>query len=291
MRIIHYGGQGETCVFLLGYFDAVHVGHRKLIARAKDLAKERGVSLAALTFTDAKRGEQVYVFSERVAILSSLGVDYVYAAPFDGAFKNTEGEAFLDTVRERCGVSAFVCGEDFRFGKGAVCGELYLKEYCKKHRIECEILPLVSIGGQKASASLAKRYLDEGDIISLNALLGDCYFIAGTVATEGRHVGRRIGFPTANLHPKAGKYPLCQGVYAVHVSLDGRTYRGIANFGPRPTFGDGRIVCETYIDGFSGDLYGRDLTVFFDFRIRGIMKFASAEALKNQLKNDLEKIR
>ena len=291
MRIVHYGDRAEACVFLLGYFDAVHVGHRKLIARAKALAEKFGVKVAALTFADGKRGDQVYVLSEREKILSSLGVDYLYVARFDGAFKNTGGEAFLETVADNCFVKAFVCGEDFRFGKNAVCGGLCLTEYCKKRGIAVEILPLVSVDGQKASATLAKKYLDEGDIKSLNAMLGDNYFISGKASTEGRHVGRNLGFPTANLHPLDGKYPLAQGVYAVRVKIGATDYRGIANFGPRPTFGDGRVVCETYIDGFSGDLYGKELTVRFDFRIRGVMKFSSAEELKKQLEKDLEKIR
>lgn len=291
MRIVHYGECGEPCVFLLGYFDAVHIGHRKLIERAKVLAERLGVKVAALTFSDAKNGEQVYVLAEREALLGRLGVDYLYVARFDAAFKNTEGESFLDTVTDKCSVKAFVCGEDFRFGKNAVCGALCLTEYCKKRAIMSEILPLVSVGGQKASATLAKKYLDEGNIAALNAMLGEPYFIMGTVATEGRHVGRSLGFPTANLHPAAGKYPLAQGVYAVRTEVNGKEFRGIANFGPRPTFGDGRVVCETYIDGFSGDLYGQELTVRFDFRIRGIMKFSSAEELKKQLEKDLEKIR
>ena len=291
MRIVRYGERGEDCVFLLGYFDAVHIGHRKLIARAKELAQSRGVSLAALTFTDAKRGAQVYVFSERVAILSSLGVDYVCAAPFDEEFKNTEGETFLDVVTRSCGVRAFVCGEDLSFGKGASCGKVCLAEYCQKRGIPAEIMPIVSIGGEKASASLAKKYLDKGDVSSLNALLGDRYFISGQVETEGRHVGRRLGFPTANLHPQEGKYPLRQGVYAVRAEVCGREYRGIANYGARPTFGDGRVVCETYLDGFSGDLYGKTLTVRFDRFLRPVMKFSSAEELRRQLERDLEKIR
>lgn len=291
MRVIGYGERGVPCVFLLGYFDAVHIGHRMLIERAKTLAAELGVKVAALTFTDAKRGAQVYVLQEREKILGELGVDYLYAAKFDGPFRDTDGETFLETVRTCCSVKAFVCGEDFRFGKGASCGVLCLTEYCRKHGIGAEVMPLISAGGEKVSASLAKKYLDEGNITALNQMLGGRYFISGTVGTEGRHVGRELGFPTANLHPLPDKYPLCRGVYAVRVPLGGKVWRGIANFGPRPTFGDGRVVCETYLDGFTGDLYGRELTVYFDFRIRGIMKFASAEELKEQLRKDLEKIR
>ncbi len=289
--MIGFGGRSSPCVFLLGYFDAVHIGHRALIARAKEIASELEIETGALTFTGGKKGAQVYVLKERERILSSLGVGFLYEADFESPFRDLSGEAFLETVADRCGVRAFVCGDDFRFGKGASCGADFLKRFCREREIEAEVLPLISFEGEKVSATLAKKYLDEGNIPKLNAVLGGKYFISGRVATEGRHVGRSLGFPTANLHPEPDKYPLSEGVYAVSVPLDGREYRGIANFGPRPTFGDGRVVCETYIDGYSGDLYGKELTVYFDFRIRDVRKFSSQEELRRQLQRDLEKIR
>ena len=289
--MIGFGGRSSPCVFLLGYFDAVHIGHRALIARAKEIASELEIETGALTFTGGKKGAQVYVLKERERILSSLGVGFLYEADFESPFRDLSGEAFLETVADRCGVRAFVCGDDFRFGKGASCGADFLKRFCRERGIEAEVLPLISFEGEKVSATLAEKYLDGGNIPKLNAVLGGRYVISGRVATEGRHVGRSLGFPTANLHPEPDKYPPSEGVYAVSVPLDGREYRGIANFGPRPTFGDGRVVCETYIDGYSGDLYGKELTVYFDFRIRDVRKFSSQEELRRQLQRDLEKIR
>lgn len=291
MRVIGFGEKCGPCVFLLGYFDAVHIGHRALIARAKALASPLGVAVGALTFTGGKRGAQVYVLKERERILSSLGVGFLYAARFDEPFKNMQGEEFLAAVAENCGVRAFVCGEDFRFGQGARCAAPELRAFCKEKGIAADIEPLVTFGGEKVSATLAKQYLAEGDIARLNGVLGERYFLTGRVESEGRHIGRTLGFPTANIHPAAEKYPLREGVYAVRTEIGGKKYRGIANYGPRPTFGDGRTVCETYIDGFSGDLYGEELTIYFDARIRGVMKFSSKEELTAQLEKDLEKIR
>ena len=104
-------------------------------------------------------------------------------------------------------------------------------------------------------------------------------------------MGRKIGFPTANIHVSGEKYPLKKGVYAVSARLDGKEYRGIANYGARPTFGDGRVVLEAYFDGYTGDLYGKEIAVYFDGFLREIKKFDSAEALSAQLTKDLEKIR
>ena len=293
MRIIDYDGGtfAEPCVLLLGYFDGVHIGHRTLIAAAKKLAARGGLAVGVTTFYDGKNGGQIYTFAERCRIFAELGIDFVYAAHFDGAFRATEGGAFLRHVCAALPVRAFVCGEDYTYGRGAACGAAELRAFAAENGLQAEVLPLVAVGGEKAAATRAKEYLGAGDMPALAALLGGSYFISGTVATEGRHVGRRLGFPTANLHVSPEKVPLRAGVYAVHAAIGGRAYRGIANYGARPTFGDARLVLESYFDGFEGDLYGRELTVFFDFYIRPVRKFESAEELAAQLSRDLERIR
>lgn len=294
MRIVRYGagGRGAPCVLLLGYFDGVHLGHRALIAAAKDIAlRLGGCDVGIMTFYDGKKGGQIYLFEERVWIFQSLGIDFVYAASFDEKFRSVSADDFLSqTVQDVC-VRAFVCGKDFTFGNGARGNSQTLKDFGKRNNISVFVEDLVEFGGEKAAATQAKRYLDEGNVAALGDLLGGKYFISGKVSTEGRHVGRKIGFPTANLHLSAEKYPLRCGVYAVHAELDEKEYRGIANFGPRPTFEDGRIVLEAYFDGYGGDLYGKDLRVYFDEYLRDIQKFDSAEQLCAQLNKDLEKIR
>ena len=138
--MIGFGGRSSPCVFLLGYFDAVHIGHRALIARAKEIASELEIETGALTFTGSKKGAQVYVLEERERILSSLGVGFLYEADFESPFRDLSGEAFLETVADRCGVRAFVCGEDFRFGEGASCGADFLKRFCRERGIEAEVV-------------------------------------------------------------------------------------------------------------------------------------------------------
>lgn len=293
IRVINYDSDkiSEPCVLLLGYFDGMHVGHRALLARAKAIAKEQGLLVGVMTFYDSKSGGQIYTFEERLYLFERLGADFVYAAHFDEAFRGTAGKDFLDHIVASLPVRAFVCGEDFTFGKGAECGSEVLKSFCGERNIHAEVLPLVKMHGEKAAATLAKQYLSEGNVERLAELLGDRYFIRGEVSTEGRHVGRKIGFPTANIHLRPEKFPLKSGVYAVTAELGGAEYRGIANYGARPTFGDGRIVLEVYLDGYAGDLYGREITVYFDSFIREIRKFGSAQELTEQLKKDLEKIR
>lgn len=294
LKIIDYNGAEHfenPCVLMLGYFDAMHVGHRALLHAARKLAAEENLKLGVMTFYDGKSGAQVYVFKERLSLYERLGADFVLAAHFDEAFRNTQKEDFLRRLFEKCNARALVCGEDFSFGKGAKGSVNDLKREAAVRGASVIVLPLVGIFKRRAAASLAKEYLAEGDIEKLNRLLVDRYFIEGLVSSEGRHVGTKIGFPTANIHLPPDKYPLKQGVYAVSVPLEGREYRGIANWGSRPTFDDGRVVFEVFADGYQGDLYGKEITVYFDRRIRDVKKFENAAALQAQLKQDLESIR
>lgn len=292
IRVIDYR-QGQfdgPCVLMLGYFDGMHVGHRALLSRAREIASGN-MPVGVMTFYDAKNGGQIYTFEERLYLFEKLGVDFVFAAHFDDAFRATEGQDFLSNTVAALHPCAFVCGEDFTFGRSASCGVGQLREFGTAHCIAVEVIPAVLLQGKKAAASFAKELLDGGKVALLAEVLGDRYFIRGTVATEGRHVGRTIGFPTANIHLSPDKYPLKAGVYAVTAEIGREAYRGIANYGGRPTFGDGQIVLEVYADGYSGDLYGKTITVYFDFFIREIKKFGGAEELSEQLKKDLEKIR
>ncbi len=293
MKIIPFGEKKyeNSCVLLLGYFDAMHIGHRKLIADAKQIAIREGIETGLMTFTGAKKGGQVFVFEERLRLYRETGIDFVYPAEFNSEFRNMSGEEFLRQVTDQMNVKEFVCGEDYRYGKNAESGIKELSEFCKEKSIALYAERLVEYGGEKAAASEAKRLLDEGNVEALEKLLGGKYFISGNVSTEGRRVGTRIGFPTANIHPQVGKYPLRQGVYAVWAEIDGKKYKGIANYGARPTFEDMRIVLEIYFVGYEGNLYGKELTVYFDYFLRENRKFSCAEELQAQLKKDLEKLK
>lgn len=294
LRIIDYNSDEkikEPCVIMLGYFDGMHIGHRALLHAALARAAKEHLKVVIMTFYEGKKGAQIYLFEERVKLFDKLGADYVLAARFDESFKSITKDEFINSIFNKFNVKALVCGEDFTFGKNA-CGNINdVKQSAFEHGASLIEMPLVGIYEHKAAASLAKEYLDSGDIKKLNKLLGDRYFISGKVSSEGRKVGTKLGFPTANLHISPEKYPLRQGVYAVGVELDKREYKGIANYGSRPTFNDGQVVFEVYIDGYDGDLYGKKITVYIDGRIRDIEKFASADELKIQLKKDLEKIR
>ncbi len=294
LKIIDYNSDekiNEPCVVMLGYFDGMHIGHRALLRAAKECAEKERLKVVVMTFYGGKKGAQIYIFEERVKLFKKLGVDYVLAARFDESFKSIDKNEFINSVFNKFNVKALVCGEDFTFGKNASGNVNDIKRSADERLISLMVMPSVDVYNRKAATSLAKEYLDSGDIKKLNKLLGDRYFICGKVGSEGRKVGTKLGFPTANLHVSPEKYPLKQGVYAVCVELDGKEYKGIANYGSRPTFCDEQVVFEVYMVDFDGDIYGREITVYINERIRDIKKFANTDELKVQLKNDLEKIK
>lgn len=269
------------CVMLLGGFDGLHVGHRQLLTRAKEFALPVGV----MTIVGGK-GLPLFTTEERETVFSSLGVDFAFELPFD-EIKELSPQAFVGLLKENFNAQAFVCGDDFRFGKNAEGTPETLKT-CGQVRVEVE--NLISVDGEKVSSKTVKTLLEIGDIKKANTLLGEQFFLIGEVEKD-RQVGRTLGFPTANVRYPSGKFSIKKGVYAGEAELDGVLYKGIINYGARPTFQNGEVWTETYFDGFDGNLYGKRLKIRFAKFLREIEKFESVEALKAQLARDIRSIR
>lgn len=269
-------------VILLGGFDGLHVGHRRLLARAKEYRLPVGV----MTIVGGKSGGSLFTLREREIIFESAGVDFAFELPFEEIREMSPAE-FVQALETQFEPTAFVCGEDFRFGKSALGTPETLRAQTKA---QVDVLPLMELGGEKVSSSTVKRLLGVGDLSGAIELLEEQFFLLGTVVS-GRKVGRTIGFPTANMAYPKEKFSIPLGVYETSVSVGGTDYKGITNFGAKPTFSDGQVCVETFIDGFSGDLYGREILVRFVRKIREIKKFESVEMLEKQLQMDLASIR
>ena len=267
---------------LLGGFDGLHIGHRQLLSRAK----ESGLPVGLMTIVGGKSDDNLFTFAERERIFKNSGADFVFELPFD-EIKNMTAEEFLGVLEAEFNPRLFVCGEDFRFGKGAAGSPETIKQ---STRVRVEVLSLVEKEGKKVSSRAIKTLLKNGQIEKANTLLGEEFFLIGEVVKD-RQIGRTMGFPTANIFYPKGKFPLPFGVYETQMTVGDKTYKGITNYGARPTFTDETVVTETYLDGFDGDLYGEALTIRFVRRLRDIQKFSSSEELKNQLQKDLTEVR
>lgn len=266
---------------MLGGFDGLHFGHKKLLSVAKSFSLPVGI----MTITGGKAEENIFTVEERRQIFSKADIDFVLELPF-AEIKDLTPDAFSTMLVKEFASKRFVCGEDFRFGKMAGGTPETLKQAT---HVPVEVVDLEKIDGEKVSTYTIKQALRVGDIAKANRLLDSHFFIMGEVI-EDRKVGRSLGFPTANIVYPDNKFSIQQGVYETQVVIDGKAYKGITNYGARPTFDNRRVITETYLHGFDGDLYGQILTVELVRYLRPIEKFDSVETLVKQLQTDIRRI-
>ncbi|MBR2970455.1 MAG: riboflavin biosynthesis protein RibF [Clostridia bacterium] len=272
----------------LGFFDSVHIGHRQLLKANAEHAAHNGMTAAVHTFCN-DLGEffgskQLYGFDERKELLTKNGAEMIIADDFDRKFMTKRGIEFLDELTSKCDIGAFFCGYDYSFGVNAECNANDLAQYASKKDIRCEILPPFTVDGKKVSTTWIKESLLAGDLDRANSLLGEPFFVRGKVV-KGRGVGRAFGYPTANV--SYGGFLPKQGVYKTLVSFDGKQYVAVTNVGTKPTFDESSVTIEPMLIDFSGDLYGKELTVRFIKYLRPIIKFADGNELNKQIQKDV----
>jgi riboflavin kinase/FMN adenylyltransferase len=289
-------------VAAIGNFDGIHRGHLAVIRRAQELAGKLGAPSAVLTFephpADVFKGPGT-VFrltpqDAKAKAIERLGLDGMIVITFDKALASLPAERFISEIlARRLGLRAIAAGYDFHFGANRSGSPDLLREAGKRHGLAVEIVPRVPAeeggSGEPASSTAARAALEAGDVERAARLLGHPFAVMGKVI-HGQERGRTLGFPTANLLPD----PSCRlrhGVYAVRVAIGERTYDGVASYGRRPTFDNGRALLEVFLFDFSGDLYGALIEVLFIGWIRAEEKFESADALVAQMKKDAARAR
>lgn len=288
MRVIDYSKKNsEPIILVLGFFDCLHLGHLKLIERARTVASETNCKVCLFTFENGglSDGGAVLSFSERVEKAERYGVDIVLKTKFDRRFKSKTPKEFFDELCSFLDIEGIVCGYDYTFGYKAEGKADTLAKFCKEKNIPLEVVEKQEFNGVRISTTLVKSFLKEGNIEEANEILGEPYFIDGVVV-KGRQVGRTLGFPTANTEIDESKFRIKEGVYKTLVIADGEEYEGITNYGARPTFGLNSVTVETYLKNFDGNLYGSKITVKFLAYIRDIMKFSDKNELVKQLEKD-----
>lgn len=295
MKILNYGEKyGSPIVLAMGFFDCVHKGHAEIISRAKQLAAKYDAKCAALTFRNDPcaflgKKQQLYSLREREIVFSDLGLDAVVTAVFDEKFYSTSASEFLSTLSGSLNIMAVVAGEDYTFGAHAAGDVDMLAKTFGKKGIVTEILPLLDIDKVKISSTEIKNAVARGDIAYANARLTEPYFMLGRVAhAHGR--GNTFGYPTANIPLESDRLVIADGVYVSSVTIDGQTYPSGTNVGAKPTFDDEKPSVETFIIGFDGNIYGKEIKLAFYDRLRDIKKFGSAAELAAQLDSDMSRI-
>ena len=286
----------------IGFFDGVHIGHCHLINMLKKVARERGVESCVITFDRHPRQvvqpewcpEMLTSLEEKTQLLKATGIDRCEVLHFDREMANQSAHDFMQhTLKEKMGVSILVTGYDNRFGHNRSEGFEDYVRYGKEIGIEVIKGEELTDGSNNVSSSSIRRMLKEGRIEDATRCLGREYQLTGTVV-GGEHIGRTIGFPTANIRPDdSSKLIPANGVYAVDVwsqAGDINRERAMLNIGTRPTFNGTATTIEVHIPHFAGNLYGSTLSIAFLRKIREERKFDSPEALVEQLNKDLNNI-
>ena len=286
----------------IGFFDGVHIGHCHLINMLKKVARERGVEACVITFDRHPRQvvqpewcpEMLTTLEEKTQLLEATGIDRCEVLHFDREMANQSAHDFmLHTLKEKLGVSILVTGYDNRFGHNRSEGFEDYVRYGNEIGIEVIKGEELTDGSNNVSSSSIRRMLKEGRIEDATRCLGREYQLTGTVV-GGEHIGRTIGFPTANIRPDdSSKLIPANGVNAVDVwsqAGDINRERAMLNIGTRPTFNGTATTIEVHIPHFAGNLYGSTLSIAFLRKIREERKFDSPEALVEQLNKDLNNI-
>ena len=283
-------------IFALGFFDGVHLGHQALLKACVQLAQAQNAIPAAITFDRHPQAlfsntvpPLINTKEDRAMLLSRCGIEAVTVLPTAKDVMSTPWGQFLEDLVQN-GAAGFVCGEDFRFGhKGEGTGEK-LQQFCRQRGLLCQIIPEQKVNGIRVSSTHIRKLLEAGDVESAAYFLGHPHILSGEVM-PGRQLGRTIGIPTANIPiPEGVIVPKC-GVYACFAEVDGQKYPAVTNIGSRPTVGGHQIRAESWLLDFSGDLYGKKMTLEFHAFLRPEQKFASLEALKSQIHADATKTR
>ena len=279
-------------VIALGMFDGVHIGHRELIRRCTALAQRQNAMPAVYTFLNhpetVLRNTPPHSLTDsavRRALLMSLGVREVRMDSFTPALAALLPEEFIDRLASYWEISGLVVGYNYSFGRfGAGTPETLLAIGARRG-FPVEVVPAVLFDGAPVSSTRIRALLDAGDVTAAAALLGAPYTLSGTVGAN-RGIGRTIGFPTANLPVDFERALPLDGVYATDAQAEGGCWRAVTNIGTNPTVHGTARTLETHLIGFSGDLYGKALSVAFLARIRGEERFDSLEALSAQIARD-----
>jgi riboflavin kinase/FMN adenylyltransferase len=276
----------------IGIFDGVHRGHQALIGEAQADARKTGGTAVVMTFEPHpmmffQRGEPPLRLSSprhKEILLARQGVTHLAVLPFEAARAGQTAEAFVEDLRAACQpLGGVVVGADWKFGKGRA-GDVGLLK--RMGGFEVDGIPAVTLAGEVISSTAIRVALANGNLDFAEKALGRPYAVFGQVV-PGRKIGRKLGFPTANVELPGWQLPP-DGVYAVGVRLGAKAFRGIANLGVRPTVtSDRQHLLEVHLFEFEGDLYGMEIEVEFRRFIRPEKKFASIEELRNQIARDI----
>lgn len=279
----------------VGTFDGVHLGHQKIITHLVKKAKQKNCGTLLLTFDPHPRKVVqpsnapmlLQTIEEKSEILSKLGLEIIFVQPFTKAFSKLNAEEYVkDILVNQLNVEHLLVGYNHRFGKNRTANIFDLKKLGKKYKFSVGEIQAHIVNKITVSSTKIRHAINNGNIKYANSLLGHTYKLKGIVM-KGRQNGKKIGFPTANVKINEREKILPKnGVYAVKVNYNEMTNLAMMNIGTNPTFSGNYISNEVHLINWEGNLYKKEIEIFFIERIRDEKKFNSIQDLSIQLQND-----
>lgn len=281
----------KDIVICLGYFDGMHIAHINLIKQAKDIAKDKGLSLAVFTFSRSIRAFMkrekhrcLTTIDDKISICEKLGVDYLYVMKVSKELIHMEAYEFIDRFLLKS--NTVVVGFDFSFGYLGKGDSVLLKQ---NKNFDTLVVEEMKFNDIKVGSTRIVKALEEGKLELANYLLGRPFFIKGEVVL-GRGIGKKLGYPTANIDYLPYYLPK-SGVYFTRISYQDKLYYGITNVGNKPTYNNLPISVETHVFGIYEDFYNKEMKLEFLEFIRPEIKFDSEEDLSKQIYKDIEEVK
>jgi riboflavin kinase/FMN adenylyltransferase len=286
----------DNAVVTSGTFDGVHLGHRKILNRLIEVAKQTDGESVVITFyphprsvisPDNKIVNLLSTLDEKIELLEKSGIQHLVIIPFTREFSELTSEEFIQKILiQTIGTKTLVIGFDHRFGKNREGSFEYLKAHKGNYGFEIEEISRQDIENIGVSSSKIRKALQDGDIQLADHFLGRNYSLSGVIV-KGKQLGRTIGFPTANIQVReVAKLIPTNGVYAVRVEYKNEEFNGMLNIGNRPTVDGTFQTIEVNIFEFDREIYGENLTVEFIQKIRNEQKFNGLDELKAQIAKD-----
>lgn len=281
----------------IGNFDGVHIGHKKILTAIKEEADQQGLSSCVITFhphpQKVLQNIDIPLLSpirERLKLLEEQGIDVVACYTFTKDIAKISAQDFVtDILVGKLNLKHLIVGPDFSFGRKREGNLELLNKMGAQYGFDTEVVDTALYEGEIVSSTSIRNLVREGNLLKASNFLGYNFYIEGQVK-EGERRGRQIGFPTANLETDWDILPKV-GVYATLANVNGTKHQSITNIGYRPTFGHNELLIETHIFNFNEDIYKKRVKVEFVDRVRDEQKFDGPDALVEQIKIDVERVK
>ncbi len=281
-------------VLTIGNYDGIHIGHQKIIEKVARRAREISGTPMLMTFNPhplsvIKPDTYTLLITPlhlKKKLIEARGIEVMLLVPFDASFQTLTPEMFIkDILVGSLAVKEVFVGYDFKFGKGGTGNVEMLKQGARTYGFHFEAIDAITLNGERVGSNAIRKLIINGNVEKATRFLGRPHMIEGVVV-KGENRGKWMGFPTINLDTFFELVPK-NGVYVTEVELKGRRKPAVTNIGFNPTFDGKKFLMETHILDFSGNLYGKEVAIYFHKRIRDEMKFSGIEELKERIAKDV----